>query len=157
MEKDREFLNQAVCLARQAQEAGNLPIGAVISLDDNIVAEGRNSIWVPEFRPGRHAEIEALEAIPSELGERAQEMTLYTTLEPCVMCAGAILLYRIGRVVFGAYDSWGGGLCVCGHLPPAFTVRLKAVEWVGPALPEVCDELFETALTLIEERRRRFG
>jgi tRNA(adenine34) deaminase len=157
MDRDLEFLNHAVRLARQAQQAGNLPVGAVISFDGQIVAAGRNSIWVPELRPSRHAEIEALAAVPSELGARSQEMTLYTTLEPCLMCAGAILLHRIGRVVFGAIDSWGGASCALGHLPPAFTARLQAVEWVGPALPEVCDELFESALVLIEENRRRFG
>ena len=57
------------------------------------------------------------------------------------MCMGAILAHRIGRVVFGSSDSRGGASCVFGHMPPAFENRLRALEWVGPALPQECDEL----------------
>ena len=78
-------------------------------------------------------------------------MTLYTTLEPCLMCMGAILIHRVGRVVFGSGDSRGGASHVFGHLPPVFAERLQAMEWIGPALPAECDELFETVLALLAE------
>ena len=151
MDRDLEHLRHAIRLARKAQRAGNLPVGAVISLDGGIVAEGMSSIWVPRLSPGRHAEIEALEAVPPELWARAGEMTLYTTLEPCLMCMGAILIHRVGRVVFGSGDSHGGASHVFGHLPPVFAERLQALEWIGPALPAECDELFETVLALLAE------
>jgi tRNA(adenine34) deaminase len=151
MDKDVEYMHHAVRLAREAQRAGNLPIGAVISLNGKVVAEGRNSIWVPKFNPNRHAEIEALAVVPTELWTRSKEMTLYTTLEPCLMCFGAILLHRIGRVVFGSHDNHGGASPVFGHLPPYFETELQALEWIGPVLPQVCDELYQTALTLLSE------
>lgn len=91
-------LREAIRLAESAEEDGNLPIGAVIVLDREIIATGKNSIWQPATALTRHAELEALRAVPSELWARSREMTLYTTLEPCVMCAGAILLHRIGSI-----------------------------------------------------------
>ncbi|MDH4135679.1 MAG: nucleoside deaminase [Anaerolineae bacterium] len=155
MERDLEYLHQAIRLAREAQRVGNLPIGAVISLNGKVVAEGKNSIWVPKLSPSRHAEIEALEAVPPELWARSAEMTLYTTLEPCLMCMSAILVHRIGRVVFGSSDSRSGASWVFGHMPPAFEERLKALEWVGPALPQECDALYETTLSMLAEYKKR--
>lgn len=84
------------------------------------------------------------------LWERGHDMTLYTTLEPCLMCLSAILLHHIGRVVYGAADSRGGGLCVIGHMPPSFEKFNKELEIVGPIMPEVCNDLFHQALEIIE-------
>jgi tRNA(adenine34) deaminase len=64
-------------------------------LDGRIIAEGKNAIWFPKFNPNRHAEIEALRNVPEELWKYSRNMTLYTTLEPCLMCTGAILLHHI--------------------------------------------------------------
>jgi tRNA(adenine34) deaminase len=157
MNRDLDCLRHAIRLAREAQRAGNLPVGAVISLDGEVVGEGRNTIWTPKHKPNRHAEIEALEAVPSGLWERAREMTLYTTLEPCLMCVGAILVYRVGRVVFGSSDSHGGASCVFGHMPPAFEKLLEGLEWTGPALPEECDELRDEVLALVERNNRMWA
>lgn len=155
MDRDLEYMHHAIRLAREAQRVGNLPVGAVISLDGKVVAEGKNAIWVPKLSPNRHAEIEALEAVPPELWVRAGDMTLYTTLEPCLMCMGAILVHRIGRVVFGSSDSRGGASCVFGHMPPAFEKRLQALEWVGPALPQECDELDATVSAMLVKYNNR--
>jgi tRNA(adenine34) deaminase len=155
MNKDTEYLRHAIRLAKEAQQDGNLPIGAVITLDGKVVAEGKNSIWIPEFNPGRHAEIEALDAVPPELWARAREMTVYTTLEPCVMCTSTILVHRIGRIVFGSSDSRAGGSCVFGHMPPAFERLSQTLEYVGPALPEECDELDERVRAMFEQRKSR--
>ena len=157
MHDDLERLRRAVQLAHEAGQMGNLPIGAVITLDGRIVAEGKNAIWAPRLAPNRHAEIEALEALHPDLRGQAGEMVLYTTLEPCLMCLGAILVYHIGRVVFGAYDFRGGASCVLGHMPPAFERIFEGVEWVGPALPQVCDELGKEVAALVKERQRRMG
>ena len=150
---DLAYLHDAVRLAREAQQIGNLPVGAVISLDGVMVAEGKNAIWVPKPSPSRHAEIEALEAVAPELWVKAPQMTLYTTLEPCLMCTGAILLHRVGRVVFGSSDGRGGASCIIGHMPPAFESLFRAIEWVGPALPQACDELNEKVFELLRERQ----
>jgi tRNA(adenine34) deaminase len=157
MDQDLEYLHHAIRLAREARKMGNLPIGAVIVLDDEVVAEGKNTIWSPVLAPNRHAEIEALEALPPDLRGRAGEMTLYTTLEPCLMCLGAILLYHIGCVVFGACDSRAGASCVLGYMPPAFERIFEGVEWIGPALPQECGELDAEAEALLAERKKRFG
>jgi len=154
-EKDRTYLHCAVQQAQKAKQAGNLPIGAVIVLNDTVVAQGQNSIWMPQLSPTRHAEIEALEAIPPKMRPFTPQMSLYTTLEPCVMCTGAILLNRIGRVVFGALDSRGGASCTLNHLPPAFERLFKSINWIGPALPEFCDPLDRQVATLVQSRRNR--
>jgi tRNA(adenine34) deaminase len=126
----------------------------VITLDDQIVAEGMNAIWVPEFNPGRHAEVQALQAVPSGLWVRGREMTVYSTLEPCLMCMSVILLHRIGRVVFGSSDSRGGASHAFGHMPPAFEKLFESLEWVGPALPQECDELDEMVEAMLVKRSR---
>ncbi|MCZ6501827.1 MAG: nucleoside deaminase [Gammaproteobacteria bacterium] len=99
---EERHLRHAIDLAINAEQEGNLPIGAVITLNDMMIAEGKNAIWFPEYNQNRHAEIEALRSVPNELWLKSGDMSLYTTLEPCLMCTGAILLHHIGRVVFGA-------------------------------------------------------
>ena len=136
------FLRAAIQLAEEADRRGNLPIGAVIVLDGDVVARGMNSIWRPHRDLTRHAEMEALRAVPAELWPRSREMTLFTTLEPCVMCAGAILLHRIGGLMFGSTDLYGGvGACL-RDLPPYFREELSLVRWTGPVLPAECDRLY---------------
>lgn len=153
MTNNTVYLRQAIRLALEAEETGNLPIGAVITLDGEVVAEGKNSIWVPVFDPGRHAEIEAMAAAPIGLWARANEMTLYTTLEPCMMCMSTILIHHIGRIVFGSFDPRGGASCVLGHMPPAFENIAQETEFVGPALPQECDPLNKRVAARLEERR----
>jgi tRNA(adenine34) deaminase len=132
-------------MALEAERTGNIPVGAVIMLDGKVIAEAGNAVLVPFYHPGRHAEMETLARVPVELWPRAREMTCYTTLEPCVMCAGALLLHGLGRVVFGARDPQGGA----GYLlasPPAYYAGGAGVPlWVGPALPDLCDPLYERA------------
>jgi tRNA(adenine34) deaminase len=147
------FLRRAIELAWEAEKSGNLPIGAVISLEGRAIAEGRNTAWFSVYNPNRHAEIEALRQVPENHWERSRAMALYTTLEPCLMCLGAIMLHRIGRVVYGAADPYGGAIHVIGHMPPFFEEQASRVEWLGPACPQVCDELFGRAMAMIEKRR----
>lgn len=141
-ESDIFCLRKAIDLALEAEGQKNLPIGSVISLEGEIIAEGKNAIWFPEFNPNRHAEIEALRNVPGAFWVRAREMTLYTTLEPCLMCMGAILLHGIGRVVYGSSDAYGGAGTVVAHLPPYFQEQFNNTEWIGPANPEDCDPLY---------------
>ena len=155
MLSDVDYLHHTIRLAREAQQAGNLPIGAVIVLDGHVVAEGKNAIWVPRLNPGRHAEIDALAAVSPELWPRGREMTLYTSLEPCLMCLSTILLHRIGRVVYGSSDSRGGASGMFGKMPRAFERLAQPMEWVGPALPQECDALRDKVFALLDERGLR--
>jgi tRNA(adenine34) deaminase len=140
--QDITYLRRAIQLAREAERNANLPIGAVVCLDGEVIAEGMNSIWHPVIGLTRHAEMEALRAVPVHLWSRAHDMTLFTTLEPCLMCAGAILLHQIGRLVFGALDPYGGVGVAAQNWPPYFREQFLRVEWIGPALPEECDPLY---------------
>jgi tRNA(adenine34) deaminase len=153
MSEDEKFMRRAIELAILAEREGNLPVGVVITLHGEVVAEGRNAIWVPEFDATRHAEIEALRAVQADLWESSDEMTLYTTLEPCLMCFGSILLHRVGRVVFGSSDSYGGASSVLSHLPPFFQERIENTQWLGPIMPAECDPLYKRLQALEEARR----
>jgi tRNA(adenine34) deaminase len=153
MSKDEKFMHRAMELALLAEREGNLPVGVVITLHGEVVAEGRSAIWVPEFDATRHAEMEALRAVQDDLWESSDEMTLYTTLEPCLMCFGSILLHGIGRVVFGSADSYGGAGSVLAHLPPYFQERIENTQWLGPIMASECDPLHERLLALEEARR----
>jgi tRNA(adenine34) deaminase len=153
-DRDLLFLRRAIQLANQAEGEGNLPIGAVIVLSGEIIAEGRNTIWSPVFDGTRHAEMEAIRAVPPELWAQSAEMTLYTTLQPCLMCASTILIHHIGRVVFGARDDWGGVDADLTDLPPFFRQALASTRWEGPALPAECDPLYARTRALISQREQ---
>jgi tRNA(adenine34) deaminase len=149
---ERGFWERAVELALQAEREGNLPIGCVICRDETIVGEGRNVIWSPQYAPHRHAEIEALNSLTPDDRSAGEGLTLYTTLEPCLMCVGAISLHRIGRVLFGSLDPFGGAVADIGSLPPYFARHRTTARWVGPALAEICDPLYARAMALIRDR-----
>ncbi|MGA9997152.1 MAG: nucleoside deaminase [Pyrinomonadaceae bacterium] len=142
-EPNLNHLRVAVRLALEAERAGNLPIGVVLTLGDEMIAEAGNALLVPYYHPGRHAEIEALQRVPAKLWSRSREMTCYTTLEPCVMCMGTLLLHGFGRVVFGAEDRRGGAGVVLKHLPEYYANGAGIPLWIGPLMPELCDALYE--------------
>lgn len=142
---DQHALQHAITLALNAEAEGNLPIGAVITLDGEIIAEGCSQILTPIYHPGRHAEMLALAAVSPELWPRAAEMTCVSTLEPCIMCLGALILHGVGRIVFGAHDLLGGGRAVLDHLPPYYDGGQGVPEWHGPIAAERCDPLYHRA------------
>jgi len=103
-------MRRALDLAREAAEAGEVPVGAVVTLRGEIVAEARNAMR-GSTDPTAHAEIEAVRAAGARLGTaRLDECTLWVTLEPCAMCAAAIALARVKSLRFGAEDPKGGGV-----------------------------------------------
>lgn len=105
---DIDFMRLALEAARGAQEAGEVPVGAVLAQGDTVLAVAANRP-IANHDPTAHAEIEALRAGGRELGSyRLNGTTLYVTLEPCVMCASAIVHARVQRVVFGAWDPKAG-------------------------------------------------
>ncbi len=108
MSSDEAFMRRALELAQLAQEKGEVPVGSVVVLEERVLGEGWNRP-ISAADPTAHAEIQALRAAASALRDyRLTGATLYVTLEPCVMCAGAMFHARIGRVVFGASDPKTG-------------------------------------------------
>lgn len=101
---DPEFMRRALELAKRAREEGEVPVGAVVVLNDEIIGEGWNRP-ISAADPSAHAEIEALRAASrSRKNYRLTGATLYVTLEPCDMCVGAMFHARIARAVYGATD-----------------------------------------------------
>ena len=143
---DNKYILRAIQIALEAEIRGNLPVGAVITLNNNIIAEGGSSILTPVYHPGRHAEMEALRQVPIELWIRARDMTCYTTLEPCVMCFGSLLLHGIGRIVFGAVDNQGGASSLLSHLPEYYAGGRGVPQWIGPIAAADCDDLYKRAI-----------
>src|SRR5882757_7804095 len=121
-------MTRALELARRAQEEGEVPIGAVVVLNGEIVGEGWNRP-ISASDPTAHAEIQALRAAAQKLSNyRLTGATLYVTLEPCDMCMGAMFHARIGRVIFGAKD-------------PKKLVLKNQVEISGGVLAEECGSI----------------
>ncbi len=110
---DQTFMRLALELAERAKAAGEVPVGAVVVRDGEVIARGYNQP-IGLHDPTAHAEIAALRAAADALGNyRLPGCTLYVTLEPCVMCAGAMMHARLSRVVFGASDPKTGA---CGSV-----------------------------------------
>ena len=137
--EDLDFMREALALAREAFYDGEVPVGCVLVRRGEIVGRGRNR------REGdksalAHAELEAIDQACRNLGGwRLWECTLYVTLEPCPMCAGAILNARIPRVVYGASDSKCGAVrSVCGLFDMAFNHHPQVITGV---LEEECAAL----------------
>ncbi len=113
-EWDLHWMRVALSLALEAGAAGEVPVGAVVvGPDDRMVATGKNA-REQSHDPTAHAEVLAIRAAAVARGHwRLDDLTLYVTLEPCAMCAGALVLARVRRVVFGCTDSKGGGVVSC--------------------------------------------
>jgi tRNA(adenine34) deaminase len=116
-EGDESFMHAALELARQAEAAGEVPVGAVVVLDGKIIGRGYNAP-ISRHDPTAHAEMMALRDAAQNIGNyRLVGCELFVTLEPCLMCAGAIMHARIARAVFGARDPKTGA---CGSVVDAF-------------------------------------
>jgi len=110
MMDDERWMLEALALARQSEAAGEVPVGAVIVLNGSIVGRGHNQP-ISTCDPTAHAEIMALrEAARAVANYRLEGATLYSTVEPCVMCAGALVHARVQRLVFGTRDLRFGGV-----------------------------------------------
>ncbi|MBQ2319452.1 MAG: tRNA adenosine(34) deaminase TadA [Clostridia bacterium] len=135
-ELDLDFMKRALSLAKEAADEGEAPIGAIIVRDGKIVSVGRNRREKDKNALG-HAEIEAIDNACKTLGGwRLIGCTMYVTLEPCPMCAGAIINARIERVVFGAYDKKAGS---CGSVTNLFELPYNhKPELIGGVLEEEC-------------------
>jgi tRNA(adenine34) deaminase len=140
---DEHWMRHALMLAQRAQAEGEVPVGAVLLKDNEIVGEGWNRP-ITTHDPSAHAEMMALRAAAQTLGNyRLTGTTLVVTLEPCIMCAGAITHARVSRLVFGAADPKAGA--VHSVYDVIANPRLNhRVEWSGEILEPDCSELLRS-------------
>lgn len=151
MNQTEYYMREALHEAKLARQEGEIPVGAVIVKDDVIIARAHNT---REKRndPLGHAELSALSAASAALGGwRLDDCDLYVTLEPCPMCAGAVLNARLRRVYFGAYDE------ACGAVGSKFNLFYdyrwpNTVHFAGGILEAPCRELLQE---FFRERRER--
>ena len=142
-DQDIAGMRAALAEASIAAASGEVPVGAVVVADGEVIATGHNRS-ICDSDPSGHAEIVALRAAAAFVGNyRLSNATLYVTLEPCVMCVGAIVQARVSRVVFGAYDAKAGALGSAADLSDskAFNHRF---EINGGLLAEECGALLKT-------------
>jgi tRNA(adenine34) deaminase len=136
------YLYQAIELAREAERAGEVPVGAVVVLNHEMIGRGNNRT-IRDNDPTAHAEILALrEAAKSVNNYRLDGATIYSTLEPCVMCAGALVNARVQRLVFGVRDLRFGGVRSKFRLADAEVLNHR-IEIVEGVLGADCAELLQ--------------
>ena len=146
---DQVWMRRAIELARKAETLGEVPVGALIVKQDRCIAEGHNRP-IQNSDPTAHAEIIAIREASQRLQNyRLVDCTLYVTLEPCVMCMGAIQHARIKRVVFAATDPQRGAVCSALHLAEADYAN-HHIEWTAGVLDSEC----ATLLSDFFKRRR---
>jgi tRNA(adenine34) deaminase len=143
------FMQAAIAQAHEARLRGEVPVGAVVVLDDEIVGSGSNRA-IGDSDPTAHAEIVALRDAGKRIGNyRLTGATLYVTVEPCLMCVGAMVHARVAELVFGAAEPKAGAVesTQRAHEHPALNHRLAVV---GGVLEEECREMIQT---FFRERR----
>lgn len=148
----KDYMRRALELAAQAGEEGDVPVGCVIVRDGEIVGRGRNRREEKQATAS-HAEMEAIAQANAALGTwRLEDCELYVTLEPCPMCAGAIINARIDRVVFGARDPKAGS---CGSVTDLFSLPYNHKPAVqGGLLEEECGRVLSDFFRSLRDKRR---
>jgi tRNA(adenine34) deaminase len=137
---DEQWMWHALRMAQRAEQQGEVPVGAILVKNQLCIAEGWNQP-IQLNDPTAHAEMQAIrKAGQAVQNYRLVDSTLYVTLEPCVMCMGAIAHARIKRLVFGAYDPKRGAVCHALQLSEAPFLNHK-VEWLGGVLEQNCAEI----------------
>jgi tRNA(adenine34) deaminase len=150
---DEKYMRLAIDEALKAKDKLEVPIGAVIVQNDEVIASAYN-LRETEQRSVAHAELLAIDEACKKLGTwRLEDATLYVTLEPCPMCAGAIVLSRVKRVVFGAYDPKGGCAGTLLNLLEFEKFNHQA-QVVGGMLEEECGSLLTTFFRELRQRKK---
>lgn len=147
------FMNAAIEEAKKAEALGEVPIGAVVVKDGEIISRGYN-LRETSQNPITHAEILAIQEAAERLGSfRLEDCTLYVTLEPCVMCSGAIVMSRVDTVVYGAKDPKGGTVDSLMHLlnEPKFNHRAEVISGV---LEEECGTMLKEFFRNLRKKKK---
>lgn len=145
---DEQYMQQAIIEAQKAFEAGEVPVGAIVVMNNKVIGRAHNQVELLNDSTA-HAEILALTTAFSFLGSKyLPEATLYVTLEPCLMCSGALYWSKIGKIVFGADDEKNGYRKSLGYSPPSEASRAGApfhpkTTLVGGILREECAGLMK--------------
>lgn len=140
--EDEKWMREALVLARMAEAAGEVPVGAVLVKDGNLVGSGWNQP-IGAHDPTAHAEVLALRAAAKLAGNyRLTGTTLYVTLEPCAMCAGALVHARVARLVYGAADPKAGAAGSVFNLAQADKLNHR-LEVVGGVMAGECRDLLK--------------
>jgi tRNA(adenine34) deaminase len=143
METDVQFLREALEEARAAGAAGEVPVGAVVVHAGRVIARGANRT-IADCDPTAHAEIVALREAARVLGNyRLSGATLYVTIEPCAMCAGAMIQARVARLVYGCDDPKGGAVRSCFEVLSSPKLNHR-VEVTGGVLAEECAAMMQS-------------
>ena len=143
LDEDRLWMARALEMARLAQTRGEVPVGAVIVRDGKLLSEGHN-LTVTLADPTAHAEVVAIRLATARQGDwRLEGSTLYTTLEPCTLCSGALVLARVPRVVYGAADPKAGMAGSLGNLLQDSRLNHHAEVTAG-VLAEASSHLLQT-------------
>lgn len=154
MTKDEQFMQEAISEALKAEQIGEVPIGAIIVVDDQIVSRAHN-LRESEQRSIAHAELLAIDEACKATGSwRLEDAVLYVTLEPCPMCAGAIVLSRLKKVVFGAYDPKGGCAGTLMNLLDDERFNHQS-EVIGGVLENECGELLSQFFRNLRQRKKQ--
>lgn len=141
-EIDESWMRYAIRLAQRAEMAGEVPVGALLVKNEKVIAEGWNAV-IETHDPSAHAEVVAVRRAGKVIENyRLIDTTLYVTLEPCVMCMGAISHARVKRLVFGAFDEKRGAVCNALNLTDAPFLNHR-VDWQGGVLEDVCSQLLK--------------
>lgn len=140
IDKDIHWMGRAIELAQEAERKGEVPVGAILIINDELVATGHNEP-ISTNDPTAHAEIVTLRRAAREIGNyRLPESTLYVTLEPCAMCIGAILHARISRLVYGADDPKAGAVQSVHNILEESEIK-HSLEWKGGVLSPECGDI----------------
>lgn len=153
-EKNHQYwMKKAIIEAQKAAYKAEVPVGCVIVRDDKIIARAHNLRELKQD-PAAHAELMAIKKAAARLNSwRLLDSTLYVTLEPCIMCMGAVLLARIPKVVFGCYDPKGGAAGSLYNL--AEDARLNhSVEIIAPLLETECSSLLSSFFAELRKRKK---
>lgn len=149
MSEHISYMQKVLELAQEKQGDSDVPIAAIIVKDGEIIATGSNSREAENSILG-HAEINAMEAAAQKLGDwNLSGATLYVNLEPCPMCAGAILQSHISEVIFGAYDAKAGAL------GSRYDLRTKNLKVTGGILEAECVQLLQSFFSTLREKPYR--
>jgi len=154
MNQDERWMRQALALANQAAREGEIPVGAVAVKDSRLLGRGYNQTERLQD-PTAHAEMLALTAAADALESRRLDgVTLYVTLEPCCMCAGALILARIERLVFGAYDSKAGACGTLYNIPQDERLNHQ-VDVVGGILEVECSGILSEFFKRLRQKDQK--
>lgn len=143
MNSDSDFMRRAIALAKQAASVGEVPVGALVVKDGQVIGEGYNQP-ISSCDPTGHAEIVAMrQACEALQNYRLTGCDLYVTIEPCTMCVGAMIHARIGKIIFGAAEPRAGALQSQLRLMDRDHYN-HSIQWQGGVLAEECSEIISS-------------